>query len=163
MSYIFTDIDGVLNTQNHLRNQMEVKGSCSNRDWCPTATGNLLRLCRKYEGRIVVSSSWRHEYTLDELKEIFESNGIPAELVIDTTPSTGLRYDHPDYCRGDEIQRWLENSGNTDSPFLIIDDYSDMLHSHMDRLVQVDAHKGFADRDKLLEAVRILEVVRPEE
>jgi hypothetical protein len=157
-SYIFLDIDGVLNTEDHLRRQISEKGRSTRMDWCPIACNNLSRLCKKFECKIVITSSWRHEFDLDELKQIFESNGISRELVLDVTPSVAVisDEDNDDYCMGNEIQQWLEEKSELDSPYLIICDKSDVLESQSLRLIQVDKEDGFANPDSMIMAVQIL-------
>jgi hypothetical protein len=155
-SYIFLDIDGVLNTDGHLRRQIAEKGRSTRMDWCPIACNNLSRLCKKFGSRIVITSSWKNEFDLVTLKHIFESNGISKELIEDVTPSVAVISEEEDYCRGNEIQQWLEDRADFESPFLIIDNQSDVLESQSLRLVQVDKEDGFANSDSLIMAVQLL-------
>jgi hypothetical protein len=153
---IFLDIDGVLNTRNHLRKQMKDTGSCSRYSWCPVAIQNLRRLYSKHNCKIVVSSSWRHELSIDELKKIFSDNGIDTDLVIGTTPSYARQIDQGNYCRGHEIAEWLmANAGSFDS-YIILDDDAVMLPEQENRLVRTAMDEGFADMDRFLEATGIV-------
>jgi len=154
-SYIFLNIDGVLNTDEHLRRQISEKGRSTRMDWCPIACNNLSRLCKKFGCKIVITSSWRHEFDLDELKQIFESNGISRDLVLDVTPSVAVVSEGEDCCRGNEIQQWLEEKAELDTPFLIIDDKPDVLESQSLRLIQVEKEDGFANPDSMIMAVQI--------
>jgi hypothetical protein len=154
---IFVDIDGVLNTRNHLRRQMKQKGSCSKMEWCPAAVNNLKRLCDKFDGYIVVSSSWRHEYTPGQLRSIFSKNGLDEERVIGVTPSTAEQTGFTNYCRGHEIAAWL--SDQREHPvagYLILDDNASMLPEQEERLVRTTIDDGFADMDAFLDATGIL-------
>jgi hypothetical protein len=72
------------------------------------------------DGHIVVSSSWRHDHTLDELREIFRNNGLDEERVIGVTPSTAEQTGNENYCRGHEIAAWLRE--NPAENYLILDD-----------------------------------------
>jgi hypothetical protein len=155
-AYLFVDIDGVLNTRDHLARQKKKYGKCSRMDWCPIACNNLSRLCRKYRGRIVVSSSWRHEFTLAELRECFERNGIPGEYVLDTTPSHADQAEGGNYCRGHEIKAWLDGNASGKPVYLILDDREEMLESQQSSFIKVDFQDGFACQSSLINAIQIL-------
>jgi hypothetical protein len=155
ISYIFLEIDGVLNTEEHLKRQMNEKGRYTRMDWCPIACNNISRLCKKFGSRIVITSSWKHEFNLEELKQIFESNGISKEWVAGITPSIATVSEDGGYSRGYEIQQWLEENTD-DAPYLIIDDHSDVLESQSIRLIRVNKDDGFANPDSMLLAVQLL-------
>jgi hypothetical protein len=121
-SYIFVDIDGVLNTRSHLIHQMKSTGECTAKNWFPKSCSNLVRLCEYFDARIVVSSNWRHQYTLNELRQFFASNNIPKRYVVDVTPSAVIQADGENYCRGHEIKDWLDNHAPLNASYLIIDD-----------------------------------------
>ena len=153
-NYIFTDIDGVLNTRNHLVRQKKKSGECSRFNWCPIACNNLLRLCKKYNYKIVISSSWRHEFTIEKLKEYFKSNGISEEYIIGTTPSVAEQGDSQNYCRGHEVKNWIEQNAQN-APYLIIDDDATMLESQDKHLIRVSPEDGFASPSAYTLAIQI--------
>jgi len=154
--YIFLDIDGVLNTRNHLIRQKKVTGKCSNMDWCPIACNNILRLCKKFGARIIVSSSWRHQYSLEKLKTFFEMNGIPSDFIIGTTPSTAEQSDNQNYCRGHEVKQWLYTNEEPNASYVIIDDDYDMLDSQLNNFVHVTLDEGFASSQAMIQALQIV-------
>jgi hypothetical protein len=154
MTILFVDIDGVLNTRNHLRRQKLQNGFCTKLDWCPAAVNNLRRLCDMVDGHIVVSSSWRHDHTLDELREIFRNNGLDEERVIGVTPSTAEQTGNENYCRGHEIAAWLRE--NPAENYLILDDDATMLPHQEERLIKTDIESGFAELDAFLDAMNVL-------
>lgn len=163
---IFLDIDGVLNTENHLRRQQREKGkgSVTNRDWCPIACRHVTLLCNQFDARIVVSSTWRYEHGLDGVRQFFSANGIAEDLVIGITPTLIGEMGYGTYCRGDEISRWLKNigNGNGTGTYVIIDDMpaSGFLEEQKPYLVSVDPEKGFAAKEKALKAAEILGKIR---
>lgn len=156
--FIFIDIDGVLNTRNYLKQQKRETGRMSIKNWCPVACNNLKRVCKKYVAKLVVTSSWRHEYTQDELRELFSSNGINGELIIDTTPSYVEVSDGHKYCRGHEIQFWLENNVTENYRYVIIDDEDIMLPDQLESFVMVSDQDGFADVMALNRCIEILAI-----
>lgn len=158
---IFLDLDGVLNTAEHRKSQQRNTGTCSRRNWCPTACHNLWWICRHLDARIVVSSSWRHNNTLSALKKTFASNGIPAQYVIDMTPDIAKLEEvwskpiKESYCRGYEIEEWILLN-DPDCSYIIIDDDTDMIAKQKARFVHVDSEIGFADQQAFNKAINLL-------
>ena len=72
--FIFLDIDGVMNDEN-----------CPADDFLPEAVWVLNYLYNKYNAKVILSSSWREYYTFDDIKELFQKNGLLIK-VIDKTP-----------------------------------------------------------------------------
>jgi len=122
---IFLDIDGVLVTR---RSIMEKK---HHEAFDPICISNLNKIILNTECKIVISSTWRFLYTIDDLKIIFKNVGI-INTIIGTTGKDGN-------IRGDEIQLWLLQ--NPTNRFCIIDDDSDMGNL-MDKLVLTTFDKG---------------------
>jgi hypothetical protein len=84
--------------------------------------------------QIVISSSWRIGRTLDDLREVFNQQGIDGSRIIDVAPtSMGVR--------GHEIDSWLRTTSISVESFVIIDDDSDMAH-HTGRLVRTTFEDG---------------------
>src|SRR5699024_1457220 len=109
----------------------------------------------KYSAHIIVSSNWKDQYELEELREYFEANHIPARFIEDMTPSEVERHSGAEY-RGIEIQQWLDENAEEDASYLIIDDDSTMLPSQRKHLVQVNPEDGFANPGAVAKAERIL-------
>jgi 16S rRNA C1402 (ribose-2'-O) methylase RsmI len=154
---IFLDIDGVLNTIEHLKRQKIKTGEATNKFWDPTACKHITLLCEYYHAKIVVTSSWRHEYTLKQLQEFFASNNIPDKFIIDVTTSIAPQQDESNYCRGHEIQDWLQNNLNKTTSYIIIDDEAQFLETQQDHVVRVDKHNGFSTKKAVTKASNILE------
>lgn len=156
-SIIFLDIDGVLNTINYLKRQKLGAGKVTNKSWDPTACKHISMLCEHYNARIVITSSWRHEYTIEQLKDFFASNNIPDKFIKDVTNSYVPQQDENNYCRGHEVQHWLEENNKDKTPYVIIDDEATFLESQQDHLIRVDKHKGFSTKEAVTRASNILE------
>lgn len=157
MNIIFLDIDGVLNTLNYLKRQKRDTGKTSNKNWCPVSCKHIGLICEYYDAKIVISSSWRHEYSMEQLRNFFDANDIPSEYLIDRTPSTAPQTDGGNYCRGHEIKDWLENSDKDIESYIIIDDEAKFLEEQSPFLIRVDKKKGFSTKDVALKASSIFD------
>lgn len=155
-SIIFLDIDGVLNTLNNLRKQQRNGEKVSGKRWCPVSCKSIVALCKHYRARIVVSSSWRLEYGMEELGELFEFNGIPRKYLLDRTPGSAPHPYGENYCRGHEIRHWLENYPQDVASYVIIDDEATVLEEQESHLVRVDRRIGFAKKEAVVKASEIL-------
>lgn len=171
MKLVFLDIDGVLNYELFWKDEAQdiklknlsesaPKGS---HDICKDKIGLLNDLIEQTEAKIIISSTWRKYYTLDELRELFKFMGFKGEI-IDTTPYLnfqkldGYNYSVP---RGCEIKAWLEI--NKDKlgveshkiKYLILDDDSDMLYNQRHAYFRVDPYCGLT-YNVIYRAVRYL-------
>lgn len=147
---LFVDIDGVLNTEAHLRRQIRETGRSTNRNWCPVAMAHLKLLVEYYNGQIVVSSTWRYDHSLRQLKELFENNGLPGKYVVGVTPSL-IHENSGNVTRGDEIRRWITDNLNTEEipRYAILDDMDEGLSRFGERFIQCDPKVGLADKEKV--------------
>lgn len=103
----------------------------------PIAIGLLKRVCDATDAQIVVSSTWRLQYSVPEFQAIFNHYGWPDAPVIGVTGRGGINS-----VRGDEIQQWLDSHPNCTN-YVIIDDDSDMLQSQLPHCVFTDGANGF--------------------
>lgn len=75
---------------------------------------------------LVISSTWRHKRSLDELKLLFTAD--VAARIIGTTPHYAQLEDVPDalvgYEREAECKNWLRQHGRTTQEWLAVDDRS---------------------------------------
>jgi dsDNA-binding SOS-regulon protein len=90
---------------------------------------------------IVISSTWRLQYPLEELREFFEAD--VRDQIIDVTPdltvSAGLIALGATRC--EEISNWLARNRDV-TRWAILDDESGLFKNHRDRLVLTDASEG---------------------
>ncbi len=123
---VFLDIDGVLNSPDWFGSwppEDELTAGIDARDLAlvadiyldPDAVQRLNRLTAKAE--IVISSSWRYGYTVEEIRWMLERRGFRGTIA-GATPSL-----HE--SRGQEIRAWLEQNEDPDNPrpFCVVDDY----------------------------------------
>ncbi len=123
MYLIFLDIDGVLN---HGYDPSRVQPSTewggpdldAGFDYCVESCVNALNaLIRATGAKIVISSSWRYKYTLDELRNILHDQfGVEGDIIA-VTPDDVL-----DAARIAEIRVFLDLFAQKVLGFVIIDD-----------------------------------------
>jgi len=110
--YIFTDIDGVLNT---------ISKTNSGRSFCPLSATFYDELCQEFNLKPVITSTWRTKLSIKELQRVFLYEGITTDIY-DFTPiitSEG---------RGGEIENWLQNNQWDD--YIILDDNTRDIESY---------------------------------
>lgn len=103
---------------------------------------------------IVVSSSWRIDHTLDQLRGFFSPD--IGQRIIGVTPDfniPGFDLDYR-YLRQKEIEAWLKSNGRQDARWIALDDTDWMFRSDCEHLLLVDGKVGFASveaalRDKI--------------
>jgi len=112
-----------------------------------------------YNGQIVVSSTWRYDHSLEQLKSLFEENGLPPHFVVDATPPL-IHYTPGPVTRGDEIRAWidenLEKKQIQFQRYIILDDVDDGLTPFGDRFIRCDPKTGFADKEKVKRVVGLV-------
>lgn len=102
MNIIFLDIDGVLNYNFS-------KPTKWNKNICERFNNLMI----KYNYKIVITSTWRHHYNIQQLQEIFNNNGIYSDII----GTTGAIYSGD---RGEEITDYLDNGFIKN--YIVIDD-----------------------------------------
>ena len=119
----------------------------------PDAVKNLNWLTQKADARLVISSTWRLNRTLGQLRDIFTAEGVSAQIIGSTVD---LR-DSTEFQRGTEIDWWLKSSRHHIDSFVIIDDDSfDIAPLFPDKLVKTNVERGLTMEDAKL-ALDILE------
>ncbi|MFJ9535152.1 HAD domain-containing protein [Herbaspirillum sp. NPDC101396] len=124
---LFLDFDGVLHPLNR-------------EDGALSRLPQLEITLRKFnEIDIVISSAWRQEYSLTQLRGYF-SDDIQRRI-IDVTPVL----DHLDnrYLRQAEIDLWLRNAGREYEGWIALDDSEWLFPPGCRNLILVDPEVGF--------------------
>lgn len=124
---IFTDIDGVLNSN------MSHKTS-----WNSDAIDIYNRICHDFNLKPVISSTWRTNHTIKELQRIFDYWGIEAPIY-DYTP---ILYTEP---RGVEIDTWLRE--NWCSKWVVIDDNISGITPFVTNVVKCKGSVGLTEEE----------------
>jgi len=112
---IFLDIDGVLNCKTTVD---RIRG-CYGID--PEKVALLNKILRFTGAKVVISSTWRILWRMDNLLAVLQSRGFEGGI-IGKTPRRLSGF------RANEIDAWMETN-NYHGPFLILDDDAD-AHAH---------------------------------
>jgi hypothetical protein len=127
MKYIFTDIDGVLNP--HWK-----------KNWCEKSILIYNRICRDFDLKPVITSTWRINHSKEDLQEIFYDQGIEAEIY-DFTPNLSTNLYKVD--RGLEIRAWIDN--NIVDNFVILDDVVHNITPHINNVIRIRNWVGLTE------------------
>lgn len=139
---LFLDFDGVLHPEH---------------DGEPTPADRVFCHLPRFEAimrefpmvEIVISSMWRYEFTLDQLRARFSPD--IAARIIDTTPqSERIDSKYLPARREGEILDWLATSGCEDVPWIALDDAAWQFQQHRDRLVACTWYVGLDDKAEAL-------------
>ena len=151
VNYIFLDIDGVLNSEEHVIRTNKfilsswVKhgidaGEDYNPWFCEESVKTLRAIQEAYNFKIVISSTWRYHLTVADFIKVFKTY-----YDWDTTGIIIGKTDTESGIRGLQIKRWLDTYGKYPYNYLIIDDSSDMLDSQMKNFLHVNLLNGLIE------------------
>ena len=161
---LFLDIDGVLNSfrtvtfHESIANTASCKrsmllGDSENNNvalFDKLAVDFIFDFCRKYDYRIVMSTSWRYSFSMRDFHELFSNYyGVTdaEELIVGMTPKgrTDLT------SRGEEIREWLL-ANEEYQEYIIVDDSSDFLEEQKPFFVQTCIRDGltFSSMNKMI-------------
>ena len=116
---IFLDIDGVLNLK-----------------WIKKCDSNSINNLNLLKGDYVITSTWRINYSIEDLRIIFYYQGILGNIVGYTDI-----IDQGD--RGEEIQNYITDNNITDNYIVVDDKISDIVdYIHHDKIYEIDSNKG---------------------
>jgi hypothetical protein len=147
MRIVFLDFDGVLNSIAGWRDRaLLLRQKLSRLEWQarqlePELVERLNQIIDATSAKVVVSSSWRHGFSADELQQILELAGFTGD-VIDVTPDAqgeGLF----ERRRPVAIYRWLEQYRERlqVSAYVVLDDI-DMSDYFGDEFVLTEHRHG---------------------
>lgn len=138
---IFLDFDGVSHPEPCQQEQL----------FCYLA--RIEDVLREYPmAEIVISSSWRDEYSLEQLRAFFAPD--MGARVVGITPSiknpssTWLPGQVPEFEREWEIETWLKENRSWDTPWLAIDDRPYWFRPNSTNLLRTHSHTGFTLDDQ---------------
>lgn len=150
---IFLDIDGVLNSADTVSDWEKKTGTSgyggffeetdeiTNGDvkWGEGLVRNLKYIVKKTGADIVISSTWRHYFSVDKFKEMFAIYDWHNAPVIDRTPYGGK-------IRGLEVNTWLNKHAQYTN-YVILDDSDDFMVSQIKNFVQTNPEVGLTKED----------------
>lgn len=130
---LFLDFDGVLHPVNR-------------EDGVFSREEHLARVLRDYPHvQVVISSSWRCDYTLANMKTFFLTD-LRSRIIGVTPHFMGDGLDHENFdLREQEIYAWLRSAGREHEPWIALDDSDWLFSSSCLHLLLVDASTGFDD------------------
>jgi hypothetical protein len=133
MTVLFLDIDGVLHPDPPQPDQRL------------RSLPRLVSVLRDFPlVEVVISSLWRENLSLDQLRELFPLD--LRERIIDVTPIAERVDGWLTARREGEILDWLQASGRIDDPWIALDDQGWQFSQHRDRLVECVFYNGLDDR-----------------
>ena len=97
---------------------------------------------------IVISSLWREQLSLEQLRELFPDD--IAARIIGTTPITPKVDGYAPARREGEILDWLESEGRAAEPWIANDDHGVQFTLHKDRLVECVFYDGLDERVEVI-------------
>jgi len=124
MRVAFTDFDGVLNSADWTarRGGTPADWLDRSRDLDPTAVARLNVIVEGTGAGVVISSSWRIMYPLDEIEKLLSDAGFRGEIVGVTPCYRSGSWESGRYAtRAEEIRAWLDEHPDVES-FVILDD-----------------------------------------
>lgn len=157
MKLLFLDIDGVLNWANFIHDAARLRIKAreegviitpesfhGHHQIDPDKVALLNQIVERTDCKIVLSSSWRILNTVEEMQAILEFHDFKGEIIGSTPQTFQLEPGGKWSCRGQEIQRWMNEADlpkDEEVWFVILDDSSDM-GDLMHALVQTTWEKG---------------------
>jgi len=121
MKIIFLDIDGVMCTRSCYGRGADNKWAAYMFD--PKAVAVLNFILQETGAEIILSSDWRHQYTLQEMREIFAHNFVFKGPIGFTERSGTYLANNLEGGRSDEINHWLKvNAWKNDIKWVAVDD-----------------------------------------
>lgn len=142
---LFLDFDGVLNSWRYVQDCIAENPEERNKAGKyailaylhPQMIQRTNKIIETINAKVVIHSSWRKYYDIDELRDILYSRGFIGEI-IDVAPILKA-------SRGTEIQAWLDRNNVLPERIVILDDLRDMDHlAH--RHVVTSTYTGILDR-----------------
>jgi len=148
---IFIDFDGVLNTGDCCRfgpgrsGEDAYKIFSGEKYFNQECVANLNKITNTTGAQLVISSSWRSAFTMDDLAELVAKQGVSGK-VVGRTPKLYT-------FRGLEIKEWLNKHPEVET-FVIFDDMDDM-ESLLPHLIQTEYDDGL-EKKHVEAAIKVL-------
>lgn len=140
-SILFLDVDGVLRTEKsdlYWSNILcqPIPYRVFDRNFSDNSVKNVNEIIAYTRAKIVITSTWRNNLTLLELKDIFLKQGINGEIIGKTENGSN---------RGEEILDWIDTYNVTS--FVVIDDQVKDILNYIPKkyVVKIDPIEGFDD------------------
>lgn len=164
---IFLDVDGVLNhelyyTEKDQQQRADEIGYPQS-EFDPKTIELINSVVKQTGAKVVISSCWRNNRTVEEINELFKSVGLNEDIA-GKTPNLAV-YDlatkqrtNISTPRGCEIAEYIHiNYGYfNDVKYVILDDDSDMLLHQQKNFIWIDSYAGLTE-EHVQQILKILE------
>ena len=127
---LFLDFDGVTHP---ISGSLPFEPSCINA---------LSTVVKQLDAKIVIASTWRYKFSLDDMQEFLGKTLAPR--VIDITPDLDLD-PFLQWPRAREVAAWLESNKSLDRTWVAIDDEEGNYPQGLSYLCE--RNKGFTNSD----------------
>lgn len=138
MNVIFLDIDGVLRTHKSDKEWygQNIPTNVFNRKFSPNSINILNEIIKLTNARLIISSTWREHYSINELRKIFTNNGYKYDIY-DITTKLGYR--------GEEIQYWLDT--HDVNRYIVVDDNIKEISKNINNKRIVECLNGLTEKE----------------
>lgn len=143
---LFLDMDGVMNADRDFLPLGPKTFQVSTHPVGQFQTQLLSDIIVKTRAKIVISSTWRHHWSIPQFNAVFSVFTFWLnDWIVGITPCK------MDATRGQEIEMWIKENNFT-GKFVILDDENDM-EPFMDHLIQTETSEGlgFRHADRAIE------------
>jgi len=152
VKYLFLDIDGVLNSDDWysseeyndlVKRDLHKKGHIPDHHIDSKAVRLLSDFLREYPLDVIISSSWRLHYSLDEIKEILKLKGFRGKIVDRTEMNIQKDKTLP---RGWLIANYIQGKKIKPGEIIIFDDKNNMNDLNH-RFILTNGKHGLTEED----------------
>lgn len=161
---LFLDVDGVLNSAKYFTSDKfkSLKGNLSEEEIMLTRHDLLLdeapisllnSLVEQSQAKVVLSSTWRNKFSLDEMNKLLSDKGATFNLCGKTPRLLPKKFSMRVY-RHDEIQDYLNNLNEIPESFVILDDEGPM--SYLDKFFVKTNYEFGLQEHHITKALKIL-------
>lgn len=159
VNILFLDVDEVLNCNLNRASDKQHKnvtflGENTHDRFHPQLVENVNKLIKRYDLKIVLTSTWRKHFDIITLRDIFKNQlGIESE-VLDYTTKKYLDSDYKDRLewegeaarprdRGLQISHWLIERKYNVKNYIVLDDSIDASYGHEEKYHRTFGTRGF--------------------
>ena len=142
-SYLFLDVDGVLNHLVWDRRMWHHLGRTLREPYekvDPECMSRLNRICAWTGCYVVISSSWRVGRTVEELVNLFRELGFTGDIA-------GMTGGGQDRNRGRQILDWLYQVNEDDATYVVLEDEPSDMEDIIGNVIHVNNRVGLTDND----------------
>lgn len=159
VNILFLDVDEVLNCNKDRKSDKQHRnvtflGMNTYDRYNPLLVGNVNKLIKRYDLKIVLTSTWRKHFDIITLRDIFKNQlGIIGE-VLDYTTSHTLDHGYKERIewegsnakprdRGLQITHWIKDHKYNINDYIVLDDSLDASYGHEEKYHRTFGTRGF--------------------